>query len=227
MIKANDGKILEIKRSDQYRTVDELVTKSQPTSVYFTFLVLSSFIVASGLLLDNVAVVIGGMLVTPVLTPVLMVALGISIGEFRTIKRVAILMLESFLIIILGSLFLGFLFQSPQQVVIADDTLRVAVLYFIIAVSAGVAATFAWGRREMADVLPGIAIAVSLVPPLSLIGVSLSYLNLVMMRYSFIVFLLNLLGILAGSVVAFSLMKFHKTQQEVKKEVRQVERRAN
>lgn len=217
MTNHNKENLLSVTKTDQYRTVDELLKESKPTVVYYTLLVLSSIIVACGLLLSNSAIVIGGMLVTPVLTPVLVVALAISAGETRPLKQVGTLLGKSFLIIVVGSLFLSVILGLPADSSIFENSIRTAVLYFIVAIVSGVAATFAWVRKEVAEVLPGIAIAVSLVPPLSSVGVWLSALEFETARFYFLIFVFNLLGIIMGSLIVFSLLKFYRMKGELEK----------
>lgn len=214
-----NGNILEIKRKEQYRTIDELIKRSEPSQIYYTLLVLSSFIVASGLLLNNATIVIGGMLITPVLAPILMIALGLAIGRPDLLKSVIMSVIKSFLVVIASSILLTFLFGGASNYYTLENTVRTAALYFVVALAAGVAATFAWSRKELAEVLPGIAIAVSLVPPLGLIGISLSLFDFEVARFSFLIFLLNMVGILVGSLVVFSLLKFYKTEKQVEKKV--------
>ena len=220
-----DGNILKVAKSQQFKTVDELIGRSRPNSIYYTFLVLSSFIIAAGLLLANTTIVIGGMLITPVLGPVLVIALVLTVGELSSIKEFLYLTLKSFAIVIVSSLVLAILFQAPAKDIFPfENTARTAALYFLIAILAGTAATFGWARTQTADVLPGIAIAVSLVPPLSLIGIALSSLSFELARFSFLIFLFNFVGIVLGSIIAFALMKFQRSQEEVKKDVKQIEK---
>jgi len=218
------GNILAIKLSDQYRTVDELIEKSQPNSVYYTLLLVSAFIITAGILVGNAAIVIGGMLLTPVLTPVLLIALGITSGELGSMRGAFYLILKSSLLIVLSGVILAFLFGSSNTSFVVDDSVRTAALYFIVAVASGVAGTFAWARKDVLDILPGVAIAVSLVPPLSLIGVGISSLDFTLARFNFLIFLFNLLGIMVGSLVVFSLLQFSKAKREVHEKVIEAER---
>jgi len=219
----NNQDILKITKRDQYRTVEELFEHSKSSSVYYTLLVLSSLIVASGLLLSNSTIVIGGMLVAPLLTPILTIALGLAVGEGKAVKEPLKLILISFFIIAGISAVLAFVFGVPEGSILVGDSLKVALLYFIVASASGIAATFAWIRKEISEVLPGIAVAVSLVPPLSLVGIWFSALDFELVRsYSFI-FLLNLFGILAGSLIVFSFLKFHRVEKKVKKEGEEIE----
>jgi len=222
--KTNDkGDILAIKPYEQYRTVDELFEKSQPNSVYYTLLFISALVITAGILLGNSAIVIGGMLLTPVLTPVLLVSLGVTSGELGVTRGAFYLILKSSLIIIVSGIILAFVFGSSNASFIVDDSVRTAALYFIVAVASGVAGTFAWARRDVLDILPGVAIAVSLVPPLSLVGIGLSHLDFGLARFNFLIFLFNLLGILVGSLVVFSLLHFSRAREEVVEKAKEVE----
>lgn len=207
--------LLEITKREQYRTVEELLDRSEPNPIYFTLLILSSIIIAAGLLLNNSTIVIGGMVLTPVLTPVLVIALAISLGDTILLRRMGLLVGKSILVVVAASLVLKIVSGSPSNPIIFNNTIQTAILYFIVALAAGIAATFAWARKEVTDLLPGIAIAVTLVPPLSLIGIWLLSFQFDIVRFYFFVFLLNLIGIITGSVIVFSLLKFHKTEKVV------------
>lgn len=211
-----EGEILTVTKTDQYRTVKELFQRSQPNSSYYVMLVLSVLIITPGLLINNTAIVIGGMLVTPVLTPLLLIGLGLAVGEPEAIKNVAILMGKSFLLILAGSIAMAALFGAPSDVFSLTATSQTIIAYFIVALASGVAGALAFSKKELSDVLPGIAISVSLVPPLSLIGIWLSALNFVLARFYLVVFLLNLAGIILGSLVVFALLKFHKAERKIK-----------
>lgn len=218
-----EGDILAIGARDQYRTVDELIKKSQPSSVYYTLLIISALIIAFGLLLQSSAVVIGGMLVTPVLTPVLFIALGIATGEIGLIRPISQLLLKSFAIIFASGFLAASLFSAPSNLNFLNDSATVPALYFGVALLAGAAATFAWARKDVIDILPGVAIAVALVPPLSLSGIGLSLLDPGFIRINFLIFLFNIFGIVLGSLVVFSLLGFYRTKEKVHREAKKVE----
>lgn len=214
-IKKGEGNIGAVTKGEQYRAVNELFDRSQANSTYFAALILSSVIISCGLLLDNSAVVIGGMLVAPVLTPLLTVGLGIAVGEISAIRAQISLLFKSFILVIGVAFFFSILLGGPNEHFIFEDTARAAILYFAVATASGAAATFAWVRKEMSEALPGIAIAVSIVPPLALVGIWLSKLNLEISRYFIQVFLFNLFGIIVGSVVVFSYLKFYRVEKRV------------
>lgn len=218
------NEILKITKAEQYRTVDELLEKSKANANYYTLLVLSSLIIAAGLILDSPAVVIGGMLVTPVLTPVLALALGISASQISFLKRDLILLGKSFLIILASAFLVAVIFGTKGDSSFFTSTFKTATLYFLVAFVSGIAATFAWTKKELSEVLPGIAISVALVPPLSLIGIALSLFNFESARFHFFVFIFNFIGIVMGSLIIFSLLKFHRTEKKISQEIKKEEK---
>ena len=209
------NKIFEVSRGDQYETVEELFKKSEANVVYYTLLILSALIVSCGLLLDNSIIIVGGVLVAPVLTPILVIGLGFSVGETEAIKKASYLVLKSVIIIILIAAFMALLFNTSSKMFPLESSFSAAFLYFIVALASGVAGTFAWVRKEISEILPGVAIAVSLVPPLGIFGISITTFNFNLLRVSFLVFVANLLGVILGSMIIFSLLKFHKTERIV------------
>ena len=224
--KEKKGNILEVTTAEQFKTVGELFEHSRPNSVYYTLLILSIFIVVTGLLLGNAPIVIGGMLVTPVLTPILVIALGITVGELKAVKTPVILILKSIFITIIISALLTLAFgvdtTEVQQILV--NNMRTAILYFIVASASGIAATFAWVRKDIADIMPGISIAVSLIPPLSLIGIQLGALEFESARFFLLIFILNFVGILMGALIVFSLLKFQKSGWEVQRQIHEIEK---
>ncbi len=214
---------LALSSAAQYRTAQELIERSGAGATYYVLLTISSIIIASGLLLGNATIVIGGMLVTPVLTPLLAIALGLSVGEMPMIQRTSVLLLKSFAIVAAASFLMAIVLGASQPAFNLENDIRSAILYFIVALASGAAATIAWTRKELSDILPGVAIAVSLVPPMSLVGIWLSVLNFDAARFYFSVFLLNLFGIIIGSLVIFLMLKFYKTSEKIHKKVVTVE----
>ncbi len=215
--KKNGAGILQVKKSEQYRTVEELMEAGKPGGKYYLLLVLSSLVVSAGILVGNAAIVIGGMLITPILTPVLLIALGFSIGDIGFVKKTGLFVGKSLFAVAAGAAFLGFLFgvNGEPSLFVLDNTLRGAVLYFIVALASGFSATYAWVRKEINEILPGVAVAVSLVPPLALLGIGLAGLQFAVIRFNLFIFFFNLIGVLVGSLIVFSLFKFYKVERKV------------
>lgn len=225
---ANNTSFFSVTKSDQYRAISDLVRESRANANYYTLLILSSIIIAVGLLLANSAVLIGGMLVTPLLTPILLISLGITTSKPKLIQNVSILLVKSVIVIFAVSFVAGLVFSVPDHEEFFNDalfnnSLRSALLYFIVALVSGIAATFAWVRKEVTNILPGISIAVSLVPPISMVAIWISVLQFDSARFFLMVFILNLLGIIVGSMTVFSILKFYKSDQDINDHLDKIE----
>ena len=215
------NELLTVSLSDQYLTAEELFNQSRPTSKYYLLLVISTIIVSAGILLGSDTVVIGGVLVAPLLTPILFTGLALSAGRVASLPRMLMLLGRSALVVIGASFAMGFLLGSSSIALFDGDLSRIGILYLLVAVSSGVAGAFAWARKDVAEVLPGVALAVSLLPPLAAIGISIEQFDLVLLRFSLVIFIFNLIGILVGALVIFSLLKFYRTGDIIEKRERE------
>ncbi|MBB5915322.1 putative hydrophobic protein (TIGR00271 family) [Nocardia transvalensis] len=170
--------------SGQRRSLAELTDRldlaagdtSAKRSAFWIMLVLSAVIAISGVVGDSTATVIGAMIVAPLSVPILGVGLGIATTDGRLIGRSASLVLAGILLVV-G---LGFLFAQvlPNPVDVLSNsqvTGRTSpkLMDLTAALATGVVAAVAITRRDVGDVLPGVAIAISLVPPLGVVGVCL------------------------------------------------------
>ena len=144
---------------------------------FFVLMLLSSAIAAFGLVNDSAAVVIGAMLVAPLMTPILAVAAAIVHGWGRRAY-------ESLLIVGAGALTgigvgiaAGLLIPSLRTGLPLPGELLARtgpnLVDLFIALAAGAAAGFVTVRTEASGALPGVGIAVALVPPLATIGITL------------------------------------------------------
>jgi len=207
-----------ISKREAYRAIDELVSDSQPNALYITLLVLSSSVIASGLLLNNVAILIGGMLITPILTPVLLFALALSTSKMYLLKKTTSTLFESFSFVLVTTFIISAILGLPDnayQQPILESSTRTAILYFFVAGVSGIAATLAWARKEASSILPGISIAVALVPPLASVGMWMSDGSWDRAEFFLIVFILNVIGMVMGSAIVFTMLGFYKTENKL------------
>jgi len=178
---------------------------------FFVLLLLSAIIATYGVVSDSVATVIGAMIVAPLMTPIMAVSLSIVSGDYHNIVR-------SVLIVAAGTVAtVGFAYvlsvvinESVQVVGNSQITARVSprLIDLIIALASGAAGAFATGREDVSDALPGVAIAVSLVPPLAVVGICLSERAFGDALGAFVLFLTNFLAIVIAGLVFFAIMGF-------------------
>ncbi len=145
-------------------------------SAFWLMLVLSGVIAVAGVVGDSTATVIGAMIVAPLSTPILGIGLGVATGRPALIGRSLLTVaLGATLVIALGAVFAQLLF-NPTDVLTNSQVLgRTSpdLSDLAAALATGLVGAIAVTRRDVGDVLPGVAIAISLVPPLAVVGVCL------------------------------------------------------
>lgn len=172
---------------------------------------LATAIATFGIATGSTAVVIGAMLVAPLMTPILGVAAGLING--RTASTAA-----SALIVAMGSIgaialawLLGALIPDLDAVVQnAQVTSRTApsLLDLAIALAAGAAGAYGVSRAESTDALPGVAVAIALVPPLAVVGITLRAGDLGQASGAILLFLTNLFSIVLIAGIVFVLVGY-------------------
>lgn len=208
---------------------ENIIDTSAPTIDFYLLVILSTLIVALGLLADNVILVIGGMLVTPLLSPIMAIALGIVINEHQVILRSIKIFISSTIAAVLVGVVVGFVTSTKLATVGLIEIMQPSLLTILVAIVAGLAASYTWVKPELNVNLAGIAITVTVIPPLTAIGLAFANGEWVIFRDTLNVFFLNIFGIILASLVVFSLMDFYKARNkviiEVKKEERQQEKK--
>lgn len=165
------GSLFKVSQNDRHKFCSHIIDSSAPRTDFYFLVVLSTLIVALGIMADNVILVIGGMLVTPLLSPVLAIALGIVINDNKVIRRSVKIFLISFALAFLVALVVG-LFSSNKIGGISLLNIMQPTMYsLVIAVVAGLAASYTWAKPDLNETLPGIAITVTLIPPLTAVEV--------------------------------------------------------
>jgi uncharacterized hydrophobic protein (TIGR00271 family) len=175
-------------------------------SRFAVLLALSILIAAFGLATDSAPVVIGAMLVSPLTTPLLGLCASLVLGwPRRQLESVAILILASVLGIGLAWLVMAAI-PEPESITRTSRELvartNPQLLDLAIAIAAGAAGAYVLVRREAIGALPGVAIAVALVPPLTAVGMMLQLGEPGLAGEALLLYVTNLAGIvLSGSLV--------------------------
>ena len=145
-------------------------------SRFWALLILASIIAAAGVVGDSTATVIGAMIVAPLMTPILGTMLGVVLGDRSNLVRSILFVLGGAAAAIAIGYLLGMFVTDP---VTAATNAQVAarvnprLIDLVAALATGVVGSVALVRRDISDTLPGVAIAISLVPPLSVVGLTL------------------------------------------------------
>lgn len=181
----------------------------QSRLVRFSILMaLASAIAAMGVRGDSTGVVIGAMLVAPLMTPLMAMSLSLVMGWPRRLGRHALVTAAGVAIAIGVSGLVGLIVPAGTDLSTNTQVLsRVTPTFLdlLIACAAGAAGAYAISRRDVADSLPGAAIAISLVPPLSVTGITLTAGDRTAAAGSFLLFATNAVAILVVGGLTFVL----------------------
>ena len=108
----------------------------------------------------------------------------------------------------------------PRDVDIAGNSQIAArvsprLIDMIVALAAGAAGAFATGREDVSDALPGVAIAISLVPPLSVVGICLAAGEPMAASGALVLFFTNFLAIIISGMAIFAMMGYSGVAQNL------------
>jgi uncharacterized hydrophobic protein (TIGR00271 family) len=180
---------------------------------FICLLVLAAGIATFGLQGDSLAVVIGAMIVAPLMLPIMGLAFGVSIGDRHAILSTLLVSISG----IVAAVAMGFLLTQPIAQVTNPQAIHQIMirtsphlLDLMAALATGLAGAFALSRKDVSDTLPGVAIAVSLVPPLANAGILLALDEPRLAAGSLLLFGTNYVAILLTGALVFSLMGFRK-----------------
>ncbi len=190
-----------------------------PSFRFYFMLGLAAAIASLGLIANSSATIIGAMIIAPLMNPI--VSLSYALVKFKQhlLGRSALTILTGILWVILVSFLItqliGTRIAGSEILARANPNL----LDLGVAMASGTAGAFALTRRSVSNALPGVAIAVALVPPLCVVGIGLALGSelLIDPRYrivnevltiengSFLLFLTNFIAIVfCGGLVFFS-----------------------
>jgi len=186
---------------------------AESSSNYYLLLFLSGAIATFGLLSGSSATVIGAMIVAPLMGPITGIAFALIMANRRLLRRASL------------SLALGALLTVATATLIAKATgiealtgeilarTQPTLLDLGVALAAGAAGALAKSRRGISDALPGVAIAVALVPPLSVVGVGIAFGSMTVFAGSLLLFLTNLVGIIFSGGLVFLMLRYGSVQR--------------
>jgi uncharacterized hydrophobic protein (TIGR00271 family) len=145
-------------------------------SRFWVLLVLAAVIASAGIVSNSTATVIGAMIVAPLMTPIIGTVFSVMIGDRANVVRSLGLVIGGAVAVVAISWLLGKVVPVP---IVAQTNPQVAgrvhpdLVDLVAALATGAVGAFALIRPDVSDTLPGVAIAISLVPPLCVVGLTL------------------------------------------------------
>lgn len=198
--------IFNIKRgSDEATTIDEITSSVDLKGVNIWLLFCSAILTCIGLDTNSAAVIIGGMLISPLMYPILGIGLSIGINDSNVFSR-SIKSLFFAVIITLITSFIYFKF-TPLGDATSELLARTSptLLDVLVAFFGGVAGIISISRIKKTSAIPGVAIATALMPPLCSTGYGFSLGSFNIYGGAFYLFFINAVFI---SISTYLIVKF-------------------
>lgn len=175
---------------------------------YMIMMILSTLIATFGLFGNSSPVIIGAMILAPIITPIVSFSMGMVRYDVNMLKT-------GFGTILMGTV-VSLIFAAGVTIIIPlqiltpeiDARLSPTLLDMGIAVASGVAAAYAHAEKGIAKSLAGVAIAVALVPPLSVAGIGIGWMDWDVFSGAFLLYLTNLAGIIMFAGITFLVLGF-------------------
>jgi uncharacterized hydrophobic protein (TIGR00271 family) len=192
--------------------------------VNFFVLLLSATVIATyGVLSDSTATVIGAMIVAPLMGPIMATTAAVVMGSLPRALRALALTGVGIISVILLAYLLSWVVPDVTISFTTNGEIASRInpgLYALAtALGAGAAGAFIMSRAEIADSMGGVAIAISLVPPLCVVGISLRYGQLDAAVGALLLFMTNFLAILlagGATFVAVGLGRLASAQEQTR-----------
>lgn len=190
---------LRVSRQELYHDVFD---SSKLTNTYMIMIVLSAIVAAIGLVKDNVAVIIGAMVIAPLLGPNVALSFATTVGDGALGRNALKTNIVGIIIAFAVSFVLGFfLVIDPGTGEIASRTM-VSYADIILALASGIAAALSI-TAGVPSVLIGVMVSVALIPPLVVFGLLLGSGNLLLSLQAFELVAINMICINIAGVITF------------------------
>lgn len=173
-------------------------------------LIFATFVASLGLNTNSTAVIIGAMLISPLMGPIMGIGLGVGINDFELIKKAFRNLLIATIFSVLTSTL--YFLLSPLNEARSELLARTTPTIYdvLIAFFGGMAGIVASSTKLKGNVIPGVAIATALMPPLCTAGFGLASGNLYYFFGAFYLFTINSVFIAFATTLGVRLMHFSK-----------------
>ncbi|RUO30847.1 hypothetical protein CWE12_06315 [Aliidiomarina sedimenti] len=191
----------------------QLRENATPSPDYVALMMLSTMVAAMGLFVNSAAVIIGAMILAPLMAPLVSAAMAILRGEGNLFAQSARTIGIGIGLSLATAAIIARLFPIEQITPEIQGRLQPAILDLGIAIACGVAGAYAYARSSVMRSLPGVAIAVALVPPLCVVGIGLGWWRWDMVYGAGLLFVTNLVGVIGAAVITFLVLGFAPVQR--------------
>lgn len=198
---------------EEYETVIASISRGvvfRGTNLWI--LIFAIFVASLGLNVNSTAVIIGAMLISPLMGPIMGIGLSLGINDIPLLRK----SISNFLVATLVALITStvFFLISPLNDAHSEILARTSPTIYdvLIALFGGLAGIIATSSKQKGNVIPGVAIATALMPPLCTAGYGLATLQLNFFFGSFYLFVINTVFIALATLLIVRLLKLPHSQ---------------
>ena len=199
-------------KSNELDTIESIRKGVEFKGANLWILIFAIFMASLGLNVNSTAVIIGAMLISPLMGPIMGVGLAVGMNDFELLKR----SLKSFLITTAFSVATATIYftftplNEAQSELLARTSPTIYDVF--IALFGGLAGVVALSTKEKGNVIPGVAIATALMPPLCTAGFGLATGNLIYFLGAFYLYFINSVFISVATFIGVRLMHFQRKE---------------
>ena len=199
-------------KENELETVDSIRKGVEFKGANLWILIFAIFMASLGLNVNSTAVIIGAMLISPLMGPIMGVGLSVGLNDFELMKR----SLKSFFITTAFSVITATVFfllapmAGSQSELLARTSPTIYDVF--IALFGGLAGVVALSTKEKGNVIPGVAIATALMPPLCTAGYGLASGNLIYFLGAFYLYFINSVFISLATFIGVRMMHFKRKE---------------
>jgi len=192
-------RLLKIGREELYTDISDT---SELTTIYAVLVIISTIVAAIGMLKDNVAVVIGAMVIAPLLGPSIALSLSTTLGDLDLARKSIRANSAGILLTLLLSVIIGYFMTVDTGVSEIQSRTIVGLDDIGIAIASGSAGAIFF-MMGISTALVGVMLAVALLPPLVTLGLLIGSGNIDMAFDASLLFIANFICINLAGVVTF------------------------
>lgn len=194
---------------EEYATLfGALRDETQLSWTFAILLILSTVLATLGLFINSASVIIGAMLLAPLMQPIVGLSMGVLRRDTGLLFSGARSIAVGVGLVLASAMTIAWL--TPMHELGSEMAARLSptILDMLVAIASGVAAAYAKNNPKISGSLVGVAIAVALVPPLSVAGIGLGWGDMSMFANAMLLFVTNLVGIVFAAALTFFVQGF-------------------
>lgn len=199
---------LDDEKENVEKVINDVISDVEFKGTNLWILVFAIFIASLGLNVNSTAVVIGAMLVSPLMGPIMGLGMGMAINDLALLRKA----LYNYVFALVVGLTTSTIFfsLSPLREASAEILARTSpnIYDVLIALFGGFAGILAVASRKKANVIPGVAIATALMPPLCTAGYGIANWNFAYFSGAIYLFVINTVFIALATLVTARFLKF-------------------